>query len=303
MDVFSFPRYLSAKRSVDDRALNPRVWGELATRLRARPAGVPLRVLEIGAGTGTMIQRMAEAGLLDQARYLALDAEPQNIQAARSILARWGAEGGCRVQETPGGLCLEFGDQRLEIVLETMDVYDFLRHNAGQAGWDVVIANAFLDLVDIPGVLPLLRALVEPGGLFYFSINFDGLTIFEPGIDPAWDAQILRLYHHSMDTRLSGGDSRSGRRMFHYLHTAGYTLLEAGGSDWVVYARDGQYPADECYFLHCILHFFEDSLRGLPDLPPEVLDGWLRARREQIERGELVYIAHQLDFLAQRGMD
>ena len=31
----------------------------------------------------------------------------------------------------------------------------------------------------------------------------------------------------------------------------------------------------------------------------EQLDGWLAARREQVDRGELVLIAHQLDFVGQ----
>lgn len=301
MEPFSFPRYLAAKRSVDDRALNARVWAELARRLRSLPPGAPLRVLEIGAGTGTMIQRMAEDGLLAVAHYLALDAAAENAQAGCADLARWGLEGGCAVEELRSGLRLVRSDLCLEIEFQTADLQDFLDQNGGRANWNLVIANAFLDLVDLPSVLPQLRALVNPGGLFYFSINFDGLTIFEPEFDPTWDAEILRLYHLSMDQRLTGGESRSGRRLFHYLRAAGYSLLEAGGSDWVVHAHSGIYPADERYFLHCILHFFNDSLQACPELPAGVLDRWLHARCEQIERGELVYIAHQLDFLAQRG--
>ena len=94
MEPFSFPRYLAAKRSVDDRALNPRVWAALAARLRSRESSQPLRVLEIGAGTGTMIARMAENGLLDNAHVHALDAEEENIAAARAELAQWGRERG-----------------------------------------------------------------------------------------------------------------------------------------------------------------------------------------------------------------
>ena len=60
---YSFPRYLAAKKSVDDRALNRRVWETLAQSLpAASPA--PLRVLEVGAGIGTMLERLLESGLL-----------------------------------------------------------------------------------------------------------------------------------------------------------------------------------------------------------------------------------------------
>ena len=58
-----------------------------------------------------------------------------------------------------------------------------------------------------------LRRLARPGGLFYFSINFDGVTALEPQIDAHLDDEIMRLYHRSMDERVTGGrvsgDSRA----------------------------------------------------------------------------------------------
>ena len=59
-----------------------------------------------------------------------------------------------------------------------------------------------------------------------------------------------------------------------------------------------KYPADEKYFLHFILHFFEESLTGHKELDANAFADWLSKRRAQIERGDLVYIAHQMDFLA-----
>jgi hypothetical protein len=79
---------------------------------------------------------------------------------------------------------------------------------------------------------------------------------------------------------------------------AGAHILAAGPSDWVVYANDGKYPGDEAYFLYFILHFFEESLTGQPTLDAAAFANWLARRRAQIENGELVYIAHQMDFLA-----
>lgn len=304
MDAFSFPRYLAAKRSVDDRALNSRVWNTLASWIQDRPAKTPLRVLEVGAGTGTMIQRMAEAGLLDCAVYTALDAEAENMRAACQGLLTWAEPNGWQAEEMLDGVRLTSQGRELRVTLLAQDLFDFLPAQGGSGSWDVLVANAFLDLVDVPGTLPRLRELVRPGGLLYFSINFDGMTALEPAVDPALDEQIIALYHRSMDERrVAGalsGDSRSGRHLFQHLREAGLELLEAGSSDWVVTPRGGGYPADEAYFLGCILHFFESSLRGRVELPAGALDGWLAARREQIRRGELVYIAHQLDTLARR---
>ena len=100
-----------------------------------------------------------------------------------------------------------------------------------------------------------------------------------------------------MDTRTTAGDSRTGRHLFSHLHSVGAQILAAGASDWVVHSIKGKYPTDEKYFLHFILHFFEESLTGHKDLDANAFANWLSKRRAQIERGELVYIAHQIDFL------
>jgi hypothetical protein len=78
------------------------------------------------------------------------------------------------------------------------------------------------------------------------------------------------------------------------LRAAGGEILAAGSSDWVVFAPEGVYPADEAYFLHFII----DTVRGALDgaIAPERIDAWASARHAQIERDILVYIAHQLDF-------
>ena len=165
--------------------------------------------------------------------------------------------------------------------------------------YDLIIANAFLDLVDIPQTLPRLRHLLKPGGLFYFTINFDGATILQPEIDPTFDAQVEMAYHRTMDERITdgrpSGDSRSGRHLFGHLARAGFDLHAAGASDWVVHPVAGLYPADEAYFLHFIVHTMHGALHGCDELDPARLAAWIESRHRQIEEGELVYIAHQLD--------
>src|SRR5215472_4511894 len=77
------------------------------------------------------------------------------------------------------------------------------------------------------------------------------------------------------------------------------TATWTGASDWVVYpASDGNYPADEAYFLRSILNTIRDALRIRQDwVEPADLAEWLAARCRQLAAGELVYIAHQLDFV------
>jgi hypothetical protein len=118
------------------------------------------------------------------------------------------------------------------------------------------------------------------------------------------DGPILAAYHHSMDVRTRdgrpAGDARTGRHLFHHLRAAGGDILAAGSSDWVVFARDGAYPHDEADFLRHIIHTMQAELHDHPEVGRAVAD-WARTRRAQIDRGDLVYIAHQLDFAVTAG--
>ena len=191
-------------------------------------------------------------------------------------------------------------DQDLLLTLETADVFEFLGRELVNSKWDVLIANAFLDLIDVPATLPALLSLLKPGGLFYFTITFDGATIIQPEIDRALDAQIEALYHETMDRRVIGGkpsgDSRTGRHFFDHVRSAGATLIEAGASDWVVFAGSDGYRGDEAYFLHFIINTIGSALKGQPTLDQERLAWWVRERHTQVDQRRLVYIAHQMDF-------
>jgi SAM-dependent methyltransferase len=292
----SFPRYLAAKKSVDDRALNPHVWGALS---RAVGRQATVRLLEIGAGIGTMVERLVDGGVLHRAAYTAIDASAENILHARQRLSAWGRERSFAVAETRAGLTLHRRSDRLTLELEAIDLFDFIHRERGKSTWDVLVAHAFLDLVDLPSTLPQLFSLLPDAGLFYFTLNFDGISAMLPQLDPQLDEHIFRLYHRTMDERMvygaPSGDSCTGRHLLAHLLQAGVRILEAGASDWVVYPTSGSYPGDEAYFLHFIINTVHSALAGHPELDSERLSAWTARRHAQVERGELIYIAHQLD--------
>src|SRR6201986_152529 len=272
-----YARYLAAKTTVDDRALNGHVLAELR---RLMPVGAP-RVLEIGAGLGTMVARLLDLGVVGAGEYILLDTDRPLLDDSRRWLRDWAAARGRRTDLLPDGL--RVGDLRVRLVHAELGSYLETDHGALA---DVLIANAVLDLVDVPAILPGLLRLLVPGGVYWFTINYDGETIFAPG--HPHDDQAMQAYHRDMDERIRfgrpAGESRTGRRLFHYLRAAGAPALAAGSSDWVVSAGpDGDYPGDEADFLLAILSTIEDALRSRPDrVDPADLAGWLAARRRQL---------------------
>src|SRR5215467_14238944 len=287
-----YARYLAAKTTVDDRALNRHVLAEMC---RLMPAGAP-RVLEVGAGLGTMVARLMDWGAVGAGEYILLDADRQLLDRSRRWLCDWAGERGLRCDPLPDGL--RVGDLQVHLVHAELGRYLWAAHGAPA---DLLIANAVLDLIDVPAVLPGLLRLLVPGGIYWFTLNYDGETIFAPG--HSLDDQIMQAYHRDMDERIRygrpAGESRTGRRLFHYLRSVGAPALAAGASDWVVHAGpDGNYPGDEAYFLRSILNTIQDALRNRQDwVEPADLAEWLAERARQLAAGELVYIAHQLDFV------
>jgi SAM-dependent methyltransferase len=304
--AYSYVRYLHAKRSVDDRALNRVVLEQLREALAALPAAAstPPRVLELGAGVGTMVSRLADLGWLTRARYTLLDSDRTSLDAAAAHLRDWG---GAAARDQGGAVVVRDAGRDLEARAVEADVFDWLAAPEGSGEpYDLVIANAFLDLVDVGALLPLLWRRVAPGRPFWFSINFDGETIFLP--EQPLDNQVSTLYHRDMDQRLHRGHptggSRTGRLLLQEIPRSGARLLGAGSSDWVVLpSGDGGYPGDEGYFLHQILHTIETALRGSPAIDAAAFEGWLEERREQIDRGELIYVTHQLDVFGRAPSD
>jgi len=293
---YSFPHYLLSKQSVDDRALNKDVLNALKANLPQQP----IRIIEVGAGIGTMLRRLMRWDVVQRAEYVMVDELAENIEYASAWIPEFATEAGLSVERIEQNQVRVFDKTReVRIRLERADVFDFIRRNKAPA--DLLIAHAFLDLLPMPESLPKLLSLTK--GLAWLTVNFDGVTSLEPVLDAALDENIERLYHQTMDTRSLGGDSQSGRHLFGYLRGAGENILAAGASDWVVHAVGGEYLEDEKYFLHFILHFFEESLTGHPELEADAFADWLKARRAQVESGELVYIAHQMDFLVKRNND
>ena len=322
-DAAAFRRYLLAKRTVDDRALDRRLVGLLRERLADRAAATegPLRVLEVGAGVGTMVARLIDWEVLPpgETRYVAVDRDPDALAGGEPFLREWTADrpdasvsgSASPASSAAGGAdgaadTLVVETDARAVAVETVAA-DAVAHAEAHAGeFDALIGMALLDVLGLDRLDPLLDALA-PGATYYFPITFDGATRFRP--DHPDDRAVERLYHRHMDEK-PGGNSRSGGAAISLLRAAdGSKLLGVAGSDWVVRPVDGEgdggYPGDEARFLRHILGTVEDAVgeviasdgAGESSLSAADLDAWLRTRRKQVDAAELVYLTHQLDLL------
>jgi hypothetical protein len=274
-----FARYLLAKRSVDDRALNRRVWGRLEREIRKTPSGSlrpsgSLQIVDVGAGLGTGAERIAEWRLvepLSAVRYTGVEPRMELLEEAH-----------LRLRSLPFPA---------ELAAATLEEFAARDENRGR--FNLVVAHALLDILELSPSLEALVGLTRPGGLLYLPITFDGETIFEPGSRE--DDAVVSAYHDTMEAR---GSSRTGRQLFHALRAFPVEVLEIGSSDWIVYPARADYAEDERFFLEFILKTIEGAVRDRVERA--CLEAWLSERRRQLAAADLVYCAHQVDVLAQR---
>jgi hypothetical protein len=158
-------------------------------------------------------------------------------------------------------------------------------------------------MFDIEQILPDILGLLVETGIFYFPINFDGITSFMPALDTRLDRLVEDIYHDSMDARAGNpeikGHSQSGRLLLSELARLGHGILEAGASDWIVYPRNSLYRDADQYFLSQMLRFVQGEISKSNVIDKKEAMSWIRSREKQLENGVLMFMAHQIDVLGQ----
>jgi len=296
----SLTDFLTAKRTVEDRALNRVVFDQFVDALDERAATEPIRIVEIGVGTGSMIARLVDwEALPPSVSYRAVDLDAETLAVARRQLPERLQAAGYTVESTEDGMVAsretdDGADRHIEITLQVENGFGITDEA------DAVIAGAVLDLVELPDALEAIKRLLAGDGLLYAPMTFNGSTSFTPR-EPL-DDRIEQLYHRHMDEiREQPGSSRAGQQLLAELPAAGYTVLAAGGADWTVRPVDGSYFTDESTVLSHLLSTIDGALADYPaaEIEPETRTAWIETRREQLGRGELTLIAHHVDVLAQ----
>src|ERR1700735_4833489 len=116
-----------------------------------------------------MVARLLDWGVVGAGEYVLLDADRQLLDCSRRWLRDWAAARGVRSDLLPDGL--QVGDLRVRLVHGGLG--GFLEAARGEPA-DVLIANAVLDLVDVPAVLPGLLRVPCPRGVSWFTLNYGG---------------------------------------------------------------------------------------------------------------------------------
>lgn len=296
-ETFDYPEYLAIKQAIDDRSLNQSVWQTMAAWLKPQAVSPTFRILEIGAGTGAMLLRLLDAGLIGHCNYYAVELEPGFARVAENELSVWAGAHGFKMEVIDSlRWTLKKAEKVIEVqwlnadILELASVFDY-------GYFDLLIGHAVIDLLPVPVCMPGLLKLVKPGGGYYFSLNFAGVTTFSPS-HPR-DLEITAAYHRDMDTRFTGLEwraSQTGQVLGRWLKGQEHLVLDEGASDWQISAEPTPSAAAN-RFIGNILDTMAKALAGR-----EGLEDWLKQRRQQADSGNLLFFAANRDYFGRTNM-
>ncbi|MBD3274536.1 MAG: hypothetical protein GF372_04460 [Candidatus Marinimicrobia bacterium] len=306
---FSYINYLTAKKSVDDKALNKTVFYELKEKLSAQYAENTLLITEFGSGIGTMIERLIDWGLFNNCVYTCIEKNSDFIMQTAARLHDYADANEFQVSAENGQsdwkyLRLKKKGTDIRIHLITENLFHIHPDRYEIPPQDLIIAHTFLDIFHLPTVLNHMFSFLRNDGLFYFTSNYDGVTHFLPHTLPEIDERMEELYNKTMDMRASEvkqqGGSRCGRKLFSEIVRAGGQILESGSSDWVIFPGESGYSPDEKYFVECLVKTALSAITELSDVAGQDVEFWASRKLEQLNSNELIFQAHQLDFLGKK---
>jgi hypothetical protein len=247
--------YLDAKRALDDRSLNRDVLDRFANDLPPDP-----EILEVGAGTATMVERFGEWDVIDGGRWVAVDAHEEALAA-----------GEARVGDSVGEIDVEY---------RAADAFEFAS-DAASAGrrFDAVVGCAFFDVVDAG---PAVDALGEVAPLAYAPITYDGETRFGPA-DPDEEAVIDRYHRHMREYRPGGPDGAAAL-------AREATVIAEGPSAWTI--EPPYEPGERTVLTHLL-----DTVEGAVGETGFDATDWASRRRRALAADRLRYEAANRDLL------
>lgn len=279
------PAWLALREGFDARARD----GDLADALAAALTPAPLRVLDLGAGTGANFRYLAPRLGGDQ-HWTFVDVDGDLLDAAQGALRAWTAARGWPLGGEHGDLVVDAPAGRWTVARRRLD----LARNLAQAevgAADLVTASALMDLVSAPWFDDLAAACAGAARRLYVALSYDGRRAWTPA-HPDDDA--IRGWFN----RHQGGDAGFGpalgpaavAHMARTLGRLGFAVATAR-ADWCVGAAQAAMHAE----------MITGAARACRQLAPEEarrIDAWEKARLGLARRHAARLAVGHVDLLA-----
>jgi hypothetical protein len=185
--------WLALREPADRAARGPALLASLAA---FAPSAKSLKIMDLGAGTGSTLRAVAPHLPVPQA-WVLVDHDGALVETGRQLLARW-AEASSGDDQPPApsgdGLALRVGSVPVTVTWREADL--------AAADWpslldgvDLVTASALFDLVSAGFVERFADAVAAAGAAVYVALDVDGTAVWSPS-HPDDDAVAAAFRRH-----------------------------------------------------------------------------------------------------------
>jgi hypothetical protein len=240
--------------------------------------GEPLRILDLGTGTGANIRYLLDRFPRRRQQWLAVDRSSALLALLPTRIAQWGAARGYRVAPGNGGCVIRGNGVECEVDTRQVDLGTL-------PGSDVfgprhlVTASALLDLVSERWLRELAAWCRHTHAAVLFALTYNGQSSCEPA-EPE-DELVLALFNRHQHTDKGLGGPAAGpdapavaARCF---EEAGFHVLRER-SDWRIASGAVAFQRE----------LIDGWARASTEIEPEAavtIEGWRRRRLRHLEEG------------------
>jgi SAM-dependent methyltransferase len=278
--------WLALREGADTASRDVHLTERLAGALSRR---APLRVLDLGAGTGSNLRFLAPR-LGGPQRWQLIDKDPALLEQLQQALGAWADREGHRAIAAGEGLLLQGPGFDARV--------DWASHDlaADPETWftpdtDLVTASALLDLVSRDWIDALASTCLHRGCAALFTLSYDGRILWDPVLhEDATVRDALNRHqrrHKGLGPALGPEAAAYAAERFTAL---GYAVHQ-GRSDWCLA------PA-QAALQEALARGWAEAATALDGTAREDIEDWLAARIQHIRRdGSRLRVGHR-DMLA-----
>ncbi len=248
----------------------------------------PLRILDIGAGTGSSFLYLTEK-MPDQQYWTLVELNPQLLKAARERIVKWAEQYRYNTISTAEGLQLQKGKKSIELAFRHQSFLE-LSGLLSTAQFHLVTAAAVFDLLSAAMFRELAQQLMAHDIALLATLNYRSMAFLPQSRE---DKKYVEAYEaHMLRPQPFGQSMGPGccREMIRFYRER-QKPLSSGPSSWNIAASDKA-------MLAFMLHFMERSI-GEKILTEEKgkskFNHWMREKRRQAAEEELSLLVHHCD--------
>lgn len=290
MSVFSRD-WLKLRESADLAARDPALARRFAASLRRAP-GQPVRLIDLGAGTGANCRALMPRIGGDQ-DWLLIDHDRDLIAAQAGEMALWARHQGYPILAGGGRMTITAGSARWRVTSRALDLaQDLAALDDVEARG--VTAAAFFDLVSASWLDGFTALLARRGLPLLAALTVDGKREWAPAL--AMDQAIAAAFRHHQSGDKGFGPALGGGAaevLASGLAARGFTVTEAV-SDWHLGTRDETLLAE-------LIAGEVSAARAAQPLDATIVQDWEKERRSQLKDGRLKLTVGHRDLLALPG--